>query len=176
MLVGPTELRIEELEVLVRDPERMRRLARPRRWPVLVRSGLFAARVLIVVGAVASWVTGALDPLTASVLAVVALVGLSALTVVLLPPRGRKRDPYEENASLALIGAVVPDPMAPFMDAMRREVRAAPPPVASGPRPTHCPSCAGRLEAIDPADDEEAGAWFCHHCGASLAPEEDKAA
>ena len=108
------------------------------------------------------------------VMAGVALVALFALKVVLLPPRGRTRDPYEENASLAVIGAVVPDPMAPFRDEMRRDLKAAPPPVVSGPRPTHCPACAGRLESVDP-DDDVADAWFCHHCGQSLATEEDKA-
>lgn len=180
MLVGPTELGIEELAHLVRDPERLKRLARPRRWPVIVRVGLVLARLLVVLGGVALSATGVVDPLTAGLLALVALVGLSALRVVLVPPRGRKRDPYEEQAALAVIGAVVPDPMRRFNDEMRRETRAAPPPVMTGVRPTTCPGCARELEPEDDEEGEEgeegeAGAWFCHHCGASLAPEQDKA-
>lgn len=171
-MVGPTELGIDELAQLVRDPERLKRLARPRRWPEVVRAGLVVARLLIVAGAVAAVAADALDLVVAGVLAAVSLVGLSALRVVLVPPRGRKRDPYEEEAALAVIGAVVPNPMGRFMDEMRRETASAPPPVLSGPRPSRCPSCARPLEA---PDDDEAPDWFCHHCGASFAPEVDKA-
>ncbi|MCO5165623.1 MAG: hypothetical protein M9894_04535 [Planctomycetes bacterium] len=171
MAVGATLLRLDDLAQVARDPARMERLARPRRWPVVAHTALTWVRGGLALLTVCLPVAGALDPLTALALAVLVFVGLTALGALILPPRRNRRDPHQERELMASLGLAVPDPMAPILAEMRRETASGPAPVVTGPRPTRCPACGAALDAEEAEDD---GAWFCHHCGASLGDEPEK--
>ncbi|MBX3470426.1 MAG: hypothetical protein KF878_26460 [Planctomycetes bacterium] len=169
MVVGATLLGLDALAQVARDPARMERLARPRRWPVVAHAALAGIRGGLALLALGLALAGALDPLTAVVLAGLTVAALTALGALILPPRRNRRDPHQEHELMATIGLGVPDPMAPILAEMRRETASGPAPVVTGPRPARCPACDAALD-----DEGEDGVWFCHHCGASLGPEPEK--
>lgn len=116
------------------------------------------------------WARGTGAPLLV-VLALAMLASAALVNVVSATRRRNARDPQRERELLADIGVLIPDPTAQVLHELRRTPAVAPPPANVGPRPSRCPSCKADVGA-----ESEDDAWFCHHCGASLAPEEPKGA
>jgi hypothetical protein len=158
-LVGTTGIDLPTLQTLTKDPARLARLARPRRWRLV-------ARLLLHLGRLVSIAVG----IAAGVATEQALVGLgagvgwlllvSAVSAFVFPPRRLRRVPADEW--LAESGMLPHDP-GRVLERQLETSGIPDPEFPPGPHPERCPACGTSLEA-----------WFCHECGASAVPGDGK--
>ncbi len=163
VLVGDAVVDLRELDALLGDPARAARLARPRVVPQLARlvvAGLVVAAVVAITMFAAA---GQLAALPAIAVGVIACAALHRLIVA--PPRRNRRDPHEERRLMGDLGVLIPDPMGPVLETLKRDAPPAPPVTERAAALERCPACDLALER---GEDDEAPAWFCHHCGAAL--------